>query len=181
MMHILKRPRLAVLAALAAALTALPLVLLAGAASAAPPPPLTNRYIVSDEGAANCLDVFENPHTGNQIGVSGACTNTNGGYWSEWSFQIESGGLYYIHPFFDDSVCLTLSTTQNGVSKTETCVGAANQLFTDASEGNGNYVIYNADLNTYLNDPHIGSGTRHIAGTVKPCAPGANGCTWAQE
>lgn len=144
-----------------------------------PPPPLTQRYIISLQGYGNQLDVESYPLTGPQAGVA---YNPSGSYNGDWYFQLaESPNIYEIHPTFNVNICLTLSTTQAGVSRDENCSAAPNQLFYDINESNGYYTIWNQDLDVYLNDPHSGSGAQHVAGTIASCYPGYNGCTWLQS
>ena len=177
-----RKLRYKVAAALGAVALAVGIGAMAAPAHATPPPPLTQRYIISYEGAANCLDVYAYPNTGEQYGFLGVDTCQSGGWNADNYFQLQ-GSLYEIHPSFNTSVCLTFSTTQLGVSKTEACVGngAPNQLFEDISDGNSNYRIYNQDLGYYLNDPHTLSGSQHVSGWVASCPVGTPGCEFEQS
>jgi|GEM_PF-4716637 len=149
---------------------------------ATPPPPLTQRYIISNDGNGNCMDVDEYPGIGDEVGFEN-CGDVSGGWQDIWVFQVISNGDYMIHPDWSNLQCLTLSTTQLGVSRDESCVGssgAANQQFSDINEGDSVYEIFNYDLDVFLNDPHTGSGAQHIAGTIDTCYPGLAGCNMGQ-
>jgi hypothetical protein len=150
--------------------------------TAVPAYAVTPRYIAST-GEGLCLDV-QAYVIGAQLGFSqAACGSNPSPYSPVWDFQVDSSGLYEIHPSYNDGLDLTLSTTQPGVSRIEYRVGsggASNQVFQDISEGNDTYLIYNQSFGVYLNDPHANDPNQHVSGTVQSCPGTSAGCNLLQ-
>jgi hypothetical protein len=131
-------------------------LLAAGIALAATPahaaangPLITERYDISWEGNGNVLT---------SCSASGDVVEfisvTQTGCWNDfWDYQIETGSYYYMHPSGYDSLCMTASTTDYGVIKIESCVGASQQFWLNPHNSAGYYQLENDYWGTYLDDP----------------------------
>jgi hypothetical protein len=105
-----------------------------------------------------------------------------GNYRTTLDYQAEGnlGGTsyYYIHPVGDDGVCMTASTTQPGIIRSENCVKATNQYWFNFKEPSGRYEDSNLYTGGEINDPNHNNGA--IADFVYGCADGSNGCDFQQ-
>jgi len=90
---------------------------------------------------------------------------------------------YTISPTGDDSVCMTASTTQHGVIKSEPCQGVSQQYWLNITTGGSIYqdvsVYYLGSPPNTVNDPNHNNGA--TADMVTSCGGGSNGCNLLQE
>ncbi len=105
--------------------------------------------------------------------------NCNTAWQAQYELTDPASGYkyYYWHPYGDTSLCLTASTTQKGILKLESCVGAYQQLWYNPNSG-GYYHLYNGYYLEYLYEAGgtLGTGTNFTTdGTY-----GDNGQTFYQ-
>lgn len=167
----------------AAASTALLGIALAAApAHAASPSPATVRPLLTElvdisyEGGGDYMD---------SCGVGGDIVYfqwvPTGCNYVEWDAQIQSNGDYYWHPHGEDSLCLTVDTSNGTELKIEGCVAATNQYFSNP-DSSVYYNLISIWNNANVDDPGAIEAPSSQATLVKGHIDtyGSNGWTMRQ-